>query len=183
MTAKPLQAERINPFPTAMDFGAGKTVTYSNKVAPTARIYLHLICRKRFFRGASALIPIRFLRQPDRWMTAKPLQAERINPFPTAMDFGAGKTVTYSNKVAPTARIYLHLICRKRFFRGASALIPIRFLRQPDRWMTAKPLQAERINPFPTILFQCRLSRYTRNGQARSLRATAGRSEELTADS
>ena len=41
-------------------------------------------------------------------------RAERINPFPTAMDFGAGKTVTYSNKVAPTARIYLHLICRKR---------------------------------------------------------------------
>ena len=35
-------------------------------------------------------------------------------PFPTAMDFGAGKTDTYVNKVAPTARIYLHLICRKR---------------------------------------------------------------------
>ena len=30
-----------------MDFGAGKTDTYCNKVAPTARIYLHLICRKR----------------------------------------------------------------------------------------------------------------------------------------
>ena len=39
-------------------------------------------------------------------LTTKPLQAERINPFPTAMDFGAGKTVTYSNNVAPTARIY-----------------------------------------------------------------------------
>ena len=26
---------------------AGKTGTYSNNVAPTARIYLHLICRKR----------------------------------------------------------------------------------------------------------------------------------------
>ena len=33
--------------PTAIDFGAGKTVSFSNKVAPTARIYLHLICRKR----------------------------------------------------------------------------------------------------------------------------------------
>ena len=27
--------------------GAGKTVSFSNKVAPTARTYLHLICRKR----------------------------------------------------------------------------------------------------------------------------------------
>ena len=27
--------------------GAGETDTYCNKVAPTARIYLHLICRKR----------------------------------------------------------------------------------------------------------------------------------------
>ena len=41
-------------------------------------------------------------------------KAERINPFPTTIDFGTGKTDTYVNKVAPTARIYLHLICRKR---------------------------------------------------------------------
>ena len=27
--------------------GAGKTDTYGKNVAPTARIYLHLICRKR----------------------------------------------------------------------------------------------------------------------------------------
>ena len=30
-----------------MDLSSGKTDTYCNKVAPTARIYLHLICRKR----------------------------------------------------------------------------------------------------------------------------------------
>jgi hypothetical protein len=51
------------------------------------------------------------------------------------------ETDTYVNKVAPTARIYLHLICRKRFFRGASALIRIRFLRQPDRKLPTKPSQ------------------------------------------
>ena len=39
---------------------------------------------------------------------------ERIYPFPTAIDLSSGKTDTYCNKVAPTARIYLHLICRKR---------------------------------------------------------------------
>ncbi len=33
--------------PTAIDFCADETDTYCNKVAPTARIYLHLICRKR----------------------------------------------------------------------------------------------------------------------------------------
>ena len=33
--------------PVARPVDAGKTDTYCNKVAPTARIYLHLICRKR----------------------------------------------------------------------------------------------------------------------------------------
>ena len=100
---KTITTERINPFPTAIAFGAGKADTYCNKVAPTARIYLHLICRKRFFRGASALIPIRFLRQPDRWVPTKPLQAERINPFPTIMDFGTGKTIANGRAMlAPT---------------------------------------------------------------------------------
>ena len=56
----------------------------------------------------------------------------------------------------PTARIYLPLICRKRFFSSALTLIPIRFLRQPDRWVPTKPLHAERMNPFPTTLFLCR---------------------------
>jgi len=54
------------------------------------------------------------LRYPDRKLPTKPQQAERINPFPTAIDLSSGKTDTYVNKVAPTARIYLHLICRKR---------------------------------------------------------------------
>ena len=35
-------------------------------------------------------------------------------PFPTAIELSSGKTDTYVNNVAPTARIYLHLICRKR---------------------------------------------------------------------
>ena len=33
------------------------------------------------------------------------ITAERINPFPTTIDFGTGKTDTYVNNVAPTARI------------------------------------------------------------------------------
>ena len=37
----------------------------------------------RIFNCASTLMPIRLLRLPDRWMQAKPSQAERINPFPT----------------------------------------------------------------------------------------------------
>ena len=32
---------------SARPVGAGKTDTYCNKLAPAARIYLHLICRKR----------------------------------------------------------------------------------------------------------------------------------------
>ena len=38
-------------------------------------------------------------------MPAKPEHAERMNPFPTTIDFGTGKTDTYCNNVAPTARI------------------------------------------------------------------------------
>ena len=34
--------------------------------------------------------------------------------FAVARPEAAGKTDTYFNKVAPTAQIYLHLICRKR---------------------------------------------------------------------
>ena len=67
-----------------------------------------------FFQRRFYIVPIHLLRCHDRKLPAKPSHTERINPFPTAMDFGAGKTDTYCNKVAPTARIYLHLICRKR---------------------------------------------------------------------
>ena len=56
----------------------------------------------------------------------------------------------------PTARIYLHLICRKRFFSSAFTPVPIRFLRLPDREQLTKPVYAERMNPFPTTLFLCR---------------------------
>ena len=73
-----------------------------------------MVCLRHFFNSAFTLVPIQFLRLPDRWVPAKPWQTERINPFPTAMDLSSGKTDTYCNKVAPTARIYLHLICRKR---------------------------------------------------------------------
>ena len=72
------------------------------------------------------------------------------------MDLSSGKTDTYCNKVAPTARIYLHLICRKRFFSSAFTPVPIRFLRLPDREQLTKPVYAERMNPFPTTLFLCR---------------------------
>ena len=62
----------------------------------------HLHCTNTFFGVARPV------------GTGKTITAERINPFPTAIDLSSGKTDTYCNKVAPTARIYLHLICRKR---------------------------------------------------------------------
>ena len=56
-----------------------------------------------FFNSAFALLPIRFSRQPDRELPTKPQQTERMNPFPTIMDFGTGKTITNGRAMlAPT---------------------------------------------------------------------------------
>ena len=42
-----------------------------------------MVCLRHFFNSAFTLVPIQFLRLPDRWVPAKPWQTERINPFPT----------------------------------------------------------------------------------------------------
>ena len=114
--------------PTAIDLSSGKIDTSVNNVAPTARIYLHLICRKRH-------LPLK-LRKGKTFRGAFTLTDTFLA---SARPVGAGKTDTYVNKVAPTARIYLHLICRKRHlplklrkgktFRGAFLLLRIRLLR------------------------------------------------------
>ena len=46
-----------------------------------------------FFQRRIHIVPIRFLRQPDRELPAKPRQAEQASLFPTAIDLSAGKTV------------------------------------------------------------------------------------------
>ena len=77
-------------------------------------LYFSCIVKKsisdKFCRASSIwiriyIVRIRLLRQPDQWMLTKPGQAERINPFPTTICFGADETDTYDNNVAPTARI------------------------------------------------------------------------------
>ena len=72
------------------------------------------------------IVPIHILRYPDRKVQSKPLQAERINPFPTtlfsvqtkpvhaeqaslfptAIDFSTGKIVaTGRSMIAPTTLV------------------------------------------------------------------------------
>jgi hypothetical protein len=41
------------------------------------------------------------LRLPDRWVPTKPAYAERINPFPTTVDFRADKTVAMGEQCSP----------------------------------------------------------------------------------
>ena len=50
-------------------------------------------------------MPIRFLRQPDRWVQAKPWQAERINPFPT----GVRRKIQHCTAVARGTHGFHHL--------------------------------------------------------------------------
>ena len=40
-----------------------------------------MVCLRHFFNSAFTLVPIQFLRLPDRWVPAKPWQTERMNPF------------------------------------------------------------------------------------------------------
>ena len=52
------------------------------------------------------------------------------------------------------------MVCLRHFFNSAFTLVPIQFLRLPDRWVPAKPWQTERINPFPTRL-RCKTQQRT----------------------
>ena len=89
MPAKPSHTERINPFPTAIDLSSGKTDTYCNKVAPTARIYLHLICRKRH-------LPLKLRKGKTIGCGAK---------FSNALMFGEAATVLHAVPNRATAKL------------------------------------------------------------------------------
>ena len=67
-----------------------------------------IICSDFFLQDPETALPA------EHWYAAG-FQYSEIPPqypFPTTIDFGTGKTDTYVNNVAPTAQIYLHLICR-----------------------------------------------------------------------
>ena len=124
------------------------------------------------FNCVFTLIPIHFLRQPDRWVPAKPQRKgghwpffqRRINAgtdtfIAVSRPVGAGETATKGRPMAVFSeahqRRYRYIYCgiptggcrrnrneraaNGRFFRGASTPVLIHLLRQPDRWVQAKP--------------------------------------------